>query len=49
MRFIICRGIPACGKSTWAEEYARKHSDTKIVNRDTLRLLHPTLGDSYYA
>ena len=46
MRFIICRGIPACGKSTWAEEYARKHSDTKIVNRDTLRLLHPTLGEA---
>jgi predicted kinase len=45
-RLIVCRGIPGSGKSYWANEYVKQHPDTKIVNRDTLRLLHPGLGEA---
>lgn len=39
-RFIICRGIPGSGKSTWAREWVRKSKGSaKRVNRDDLRAM----------
>lgn len=34
----ILRGIAASGKSTWAKEFKKKHSNTEIVGRDYIRL-----------
>lgn len=45
--FIICRGLPASGKSTWAKEYVKNHPNTVLVNRDTLRLNNPGRGEGY--
>ena len=37
MKIIVLQGAPACGKSTWAKEYAENHKDTVIVCRDSIR------------
>lgn len=40
VRCIVCIGIPASGKSTWAKEEVRKsHGKCKRVNRDDLRAM----------
>jgi predicted kinase len=44
---IICRGLPASGKSTWAKEYVKKHPNAVLINRDTLRLNNPGHGEGY--
>ncbi len=36
---IVLQGLPASGKSTWAEKYVKTHPDTYRVNRDALRLM----------
>ena len=37
-RLIICRGIPASGKSTWAKEWVAKDPNgRRRVNRDDIR------------
>jgi predicted kinase len=46
-KLIICRGLPASGKSTWAKKYAADHSGVVIVNRDTLRLENPGRGEQF--
>ena len=38
IKIILCVGIPACGKSTWAKEEVRKDPEgTTRINRDDLR------------
>ena len=39
MKIIILKGLPASGKSTWAIEYIKVHSNTKRVNKDDLRAM----------
>lgn len=36
-KLIICRGLPASGKSTWAKKFVEDNPQWKRVNRDTLR------------
>lgn len=37
-RIILCRGLPASGKSTWAKEHiAKSKGQIKRINRDSLR------------
>lgn len=36
-KFFMTIGIPACGKSTWADDYASKHTDTIVVSSDNIR------------
>ncbi len=38
MKLIICKALPASGKTTWATEYVRAHPRTVRVNRDDLRM-----------
>lgn len=47
MRFIICRGNIASGKSTFAQNYIQEHPGTVEVNRDTLRLLYSGKGEPF--
>lgn len=39
VKVIICKGIPASGKSTWAKEQVAKENNWKRVNRDDLRAM----------
>jgi predicted kinase len=40
LRVVICKGLPASGKSTWAREYVGKHpGTTKRINKDDLRAM----------
>lgn len=37
-KIVICRGIPASGKSTWAKEWVQEDPEKRVrVNRDDLR------------
>jgi len=46
---IICRGLPASGKSTWAKAEVAKLAPKPaiVVNRDTLRLQNPGRGEGF--
>lgn len=35
---ILCIGIPCSGKSTWAKQYIKEHSATKVISTDEIRL-----------
>ncbi len=37
MKAIICVGVPASGKSSWAEEYVRNRDNWVIAERDKIR------------
>lgn len=37
LRVIICQGIPASGKTTWAKAYSEKNKDWIRISRDDLR------------
>lgn len=37
-KLIMLMGIPASGKSTWAQDYVSKNPDTVIVEKDQIRL-----------
>ena len=37
MRIILTVGPPACGKTTWAENYIKEHPEFVNVNRDDIR------------
>jgi predicted kinase len=40
LRVVICKGLPASGKSSWAREYVADHpGTTKRVNKDDLRAM----------
>ncbi len=36
-KIIVCQGIPASGKSTWAKEFVENNSNWIRVNRDDIR------------
>jgi predicted kinase len=36
-KIIICKGLPASGKSTWASAFVEQNGDWKRVNKDDLR------------
>lgn len=36
-KLILCKGLPASGKSTWSKEYVKNHSNVIRVNRDEIR------------
>lgn len=36
-KIVVLQGVPACGKTTWANEYVKNHKDTVIVSRDSIR------------
>lgn len=36
-RLIMLVGVPASGKSTWAQEYINKHSDVRYISSDSIR------------
>lgn len=37
-KVVICRGLPASGKTTWAKRFAERHPDTWIrLNMDDIR------------
>ena len=39
-RLIICRGLPASGKTTWAKEWAMGDPDHRVrINQDDIRLM----------
>lgn len=39
-KMIICRGVPASGKSTWATAWVAEASETRVrVNRDDIRFM----------
>lgn len=39
-KFIICRGLPASGKSTWAKQWVLEDPEHRIrVNQDDIRLM----------
>lgn len=35
---ILLVGVPACGKTTWANEYVKENPNTMISERDNIRL-----------
>lgn len=37
MKVIICKGIPASGKTTWAKQFCKDNRDYVRINRDDLR------------
>lgn len=37
MKLVICKGLPASGKSTWSKEYVKNNSNVVRVNRDEIR------------
>lgn len=37
LEVIVLRGVPGCGKSTWAKEWQSTHHWYKRINRDTMR------------
>lgn len=39
LTLILTKGVPACGKSTWAKEYVQSHKNFIIVNRDSIRTM----------
>ena len=46
--FILC-GIPASGKTTWADEFEKLHSDVRYVSRDEIRLFMLKENEPYFA
>ncbi len=39
-RLIICRGLPASGKSTWAKEWVLEDPEHRVrINQDDIRLM----------
>lgn len=39
-RLIICRGLPASGKSTWAKEWVMRDPEHRVrINQDDIRLM----------
>lgn len=39
-KLIICRGIPASGKSTWAKQWVLEDSEHRVrINQDDIRLM----------
>lgn len=39
-KLIICRGIPASGKSTWAKQWVLENPDHRVrINQDDIRLM----------
>ncbi len=36
---ILSIGLPACGKTTWAEEFIQRHTSFYNINRDDIRLM----------
>lgn len=38
-KLIICKGLPASGKSTWSKAYVKTHPNTVRICRDDLRLM----------
>ena len=40
MKIIICRGIPASGKSTWAKQWVQQSPKNRIrINYDDMRMM----------
>jgi predicted kinase len=39
LRVVICKGLPASGKSTWAKEFIGKNPRWKRINKDSLRAM----------
>lgn len=46
-KLIICIGIPASGKSTWAAQYAQDNPDTVVVTRDDIREEYGAVGGGW--
>lgn len=44
MKIIVLQGVPASGKSTWAQQFVKENDGWAIVNRDTIR---KGFGDGY--
>ena len=39
-KLIICRGLPASGKSTWAKEWVMRDPEHRVrINQDDIRLM----------
>lgn len=38
-KIILCKGLPASGKTTWAKEYCINHPEFVRVNKDDIREL----------
>lgn len=39
-RLIICRGLPASGKTTWAKEWVMRDPEHRVrINQDDIRLM----------
>lgn len=39
VKLMMLRGLPGCGKTTFAKQYQKEHPKTKRVNRDELRAM----------
>lgn len=39
-KLIICRGLPASGKTTWAKEWAMRNPEHRVrINQDDIRIM----------
>lgn len=48
LKVIITRGLPASGKSTWANEYIKEHPNTVKVEKDEIRKDSRLFTDGVY-
>lgn len=48
--YILC-GVPGCGKTTWAREFAYQHfeEDIRYVSRDEIRFSMLKKGEDYFS
>jgi predicted kinase len=45
---IVMCGVPGCGKSTFAKQFAKTHKDVKIVSRDAIRFSMVKSNEEYF-
>lgn len=48
LKLIVCRGLPASGKTMWADHYIREHSDTVKIEKDEIRKEGRLFEDGVY-
>jgi len=47
-KFLVLIGLPCSGKSTWVENYIKKHPDTIVISSDALLMEYAVKHDLTY-